>query len=343
MKKRILTIATCIIALFAVSCSQETYLEPKNTITKGNTERIDTLSYAYGIRIGNDIANQLPLQQADYNTIINTFEEAIMNSKAVFNVGDVKICIDSMNAIGMKHFGQEFNSKIIMALNDSTGNTQIFNDENEKLLFSTFIGANIGFGLSKSNLPLQTTWLLKGINDIKENKRELDDNTINSFMQNYYMVVLPNEKKADSEKWLSMVEKESGVKKTASGILYRIEKAGDSKIMPVNDEDKVKVLYTGRNCYGDVFDSNIWNDMPKERQEMMKQYNPEIEGKDNPIEFALNGVIKGWTEGMKLVGKGGKITLWIPSELAYGERGQGIIGPNAALRFDVELLEVNGK
>ena len=163
MKKRILTIATCIIALFAVSCSQETYLEPKNTITEGNTERIDTLSYAYGIKIGNDIA--------DYNTIINTFEEAIMNSKAVFNVGDVKICIDSMNAIGMKHFGQEFNSKIIMALNDSTGNTQIFNDENDKLLFSTFIGANIGFGLSKSNLPLQTTWLLKGINDIKENKR----------------------------------------------------------------------------------------------------------------------------------------------------------------------------
>ena len=77
------------------------------------------------------------------------------------------------------------------------------------------------------------------------------------------MVVLPNEKKADSEKWLSMVEKESGVKKTASDILYRIEKAGDSKIMPVNDEDKVKVLYTGRNCYGDVFDSNIWNDMFK--------------------------------------------------------------------------------
>ena len=56
------------------------------------------------------------------------------------------------------------------------------------------------------------------------------------------------------------------------------------------------------------------------------------------------GVIKGWTEGMKLIGKGGKITLWIPSELAYGERGTGQdIAPNAALRFDVELLEVNGK
>ena len=71
-------------------------------------------------------------------------------------------------------------------------------------------------------------------------------------------------------------------------------------------------------------------------------YHPDQEGKDSPIEFPLNGVIKGWTEGMKLIGKGGKITLWIPAELAYGERGAGQnIGPNMALRFDVELLEVN--
>ncbi|MBQ5751781.1 MAG: FKBP-type peptidyl-prolyl cis-trans isomerase, partial [Bacteroidaceae bacterium] len=93
-----------------------------------------------------------------------------------------------------------------------------------------------------------------------------------------------------------------------------------------------------------VFDSNRWNDMPAERQSMMEAYQPDQAGKDNPIEFALNQVIKGWTEGMKLIGKGGKITLWIPSELAYGERGTGRdIGPNEALRFDVELLDVTVK
>ena len=74
---------------------------------------------------------------------------------------------------------------------------------------------------------------------------------------------------------------------------------------------------------------------------MIKTYQPDQVNKDNPIEFPLNRVIKGWTEGMKLVGKGGRITLWIPSELAYGEYGSGQnIGPNQALRFDVELLEV---
>ena len=61
---------------------------------------------------------------------------------------------------------------------------------------------------------------------------------------------------------------------------------------------------------------------------------------NNDITFPLNRVIPGWTEGMKLVGEGGKITLVIPSNLAYGERGPQTIGPNSTLVFDVDLLEV---
>ena len=104
------------------------------------------------------------------------------------------------------------------------------------------------------------------------------------------------------------------------------------------DEDVVKVLYTGRTREGKVFDSNRWADMSEERRKMLP------ESKDSPIEFPLNRVIKGWTEGMKFIGKGGRITLWIPAELAYGERGAGeSIGPNEALCFDVELIGVTNK
>ena len=88
------------------------------------------------------------------------------------------------------------------------------------------------------------------------------------------------------------------------------------------DTDKVKVHYEGKLRNGEVFDSSY------ERGE--------------PAEFALNQVIKGWTEGMKLVGEGGEIKLWIPANMAYGARGtrDGSIGPNQAIMFTVEVLEV---
>lgn len=124
-----------------------------------------------------------------------------------------------------------------------------------------------------------------------------------------------------SAKWLSEVEQMEGVQKTESGLLYRIDREGDG-VQATADEDVVLVNYEGKTREGKVFDSSY------ERGE--------------PISFPLNRVIKGWTEGMKLVKVGGQITLWIPAEMAYGERGAGQdIGPNEALEFKVELLEVN--
>jgi FKBP-type peptidyl-prolyl cis-trans isomerase len=85
----------------------------------------------------------------------------------------------------------------------------------------------------------------------------------------------------------------------------------------------VEVNYRGTTIDGKEFDSSY------KRNETVK--------------FPLNGVIKGWTEGLQLIGEGGKIILYVPSELAYGERGgqSADIGPNAVLVFDVELIKVN--
>lgn len=132
---------------------------------------------------------------------------------------------------------------------------------------------------------------------------------------------LTKENAEKSAEWLAEIEKKEGVQKTESGLMYRVDREGDGA-QATEDTDVVLVNYEGKTREGKVFDSSY------ERGE--------------PISFPLNRVIKGWTEGMKLVKVGGQITLWIPAELAYGERGAGAdIGPNEALEFKVELLEVN--
>ena len=110
-----------------------------------------------------------------------------------------------------------------------------------------------------------------------------------------------------------------GVQKTASGLQSLIVTPGEGRSPKATDT--VKVNYRGTLLDGTEFDSSY--------------------KRNEPIEFPLNGVIKGWTEGLQLIKEGGKITLFIPSNLAYGPRGAGgAIGPDETLIFDVELLKI---
>ncbi len=113
--------------------------------------------------------------------------------------------------------------------------------------------------------------------------------------------------------------KKPGVKVTASGLQVEIIKPGEGK--RPGAKDVVKVHYTGKLIDGTVFDSSV--------------------KRGEPIDFALNQVIPGWTEGLQHLMVGGKAILTIPPELAYGERGAGnVIPPNSTLVFEVELLDV---
>jgi FKBP-type peptidyl-prolyl cis-trans isomerase FkpA len=123
---------------------------------------------------------------------------------------------------------------------------------------------------------------------------------------------------ASSDAFLAENAKKAGVKTTASGLQYTITKEGTGKSPTANST--VKVHYTGKLTDGKVFDSSV------ERGE--------------PVEFPLNQVIPGWTEGLQLLKEGGKATLYIPAELAYGAQGVPGIPPNSTLIFDVELIQV---
>src|SRR5690606_41165435 len=123
-----------------------------------------------------------------------------------------------------------------------------------------------------------------------------------------------NEKPA-LEKYIA--ENNIKTKPTESGVYYIETKKGTGK--KPSATDVVRVNYTGKLLDGTTFDSN--------------------EGQE-PIEFPLNRVIPGWTEGLQLMREGGKAKLILPSSMAYGPRGGGPIPPFSPLVFDVELLEV---
>ena len=110
-----------------------------------------------------------------------------------------------------------------------------------------------------------------------------------------------------------------GVHVTPSGLQYKTVTEGTGKSPKASDT--VLVHYRGTTIDGKEFDSSY--------------------KRNEPIEFPLSGVIPGWTEGVQLMKEGGKIQLFIPSNLAYGSRGAGgAIGPDETLIFDVELLKV---
>lgn len=125
---------------------------------------------------------------------------------------------------------------------------------------------------------------------------------------------------AAAEAFLTANAKKPGVKTTASGLQYQVIQAGSGPKPQANSQ--VRVHYRGTLIDGTEFDSSY--------------------KRNEPAQFALNGVIPGWTEGLQLMSKGAKYKFFIPPNLGYGEQGTpgGPIPPNAALVFEVELLDV---
>lgn len=302
---------------------------------KATAASTDTLSYITGQQIGHTIHEEIvPQMKLDYDAIVSALDKLFASDKSIKAEG-ITISPENINEVAKAYFNESLQQRVMKAMNNDTA--QVFNAK-EKRIVSALIGADFAYSLKKAPFAVEKKSFMKGIKDVKENKEMLTLEQANDFMENYYTVVVPQKNRLESEEWLAKTAKQKGVHKTASGLLYRIETPGDMNVKANKDYDVVKAVYTGRTRDGKVFDSNRWADMSEERRKMAK------DGKDSPIEFPLNRVIKGWTEGMKLVGKGGRITLWIPAELAYGTRGAGQdIGPNEALCFDVELIDVTNK
>lgn len=295
---------------------------------------IDTLSYAVAVDVAAGLEKDMAGLGLDFLAIADA-AGASLDKKESVKAGKTVIDKDNSQTILREFFGKTLPER------KKQSAKPMFANGDECKLISTALGFDIGVSLAKQNLDIDAKDFKRALKDKAVGQLLLTKEESNAYMQKYFSVILPEKQKKQEREWLAGIEKQDGVKKTASGLLYKIVESGDMQHKAVKDADVVKVHYKGTTRTGKVFDASRFADMPMERQEMLKRYRPNDYNKDTPAEFPLSGVIKGWTEGLKLIGKGGKIILWIPSALAYGERGVGEeIGPNEPLRFEVELIDV---
>jgi FKBP-type peptidyl-prolyl cis-trans isomerase len=129
--------------------------------------------------------------------------------------------------------------------------------------------------------------------------------------------------KTAAQDFLTTNGKKTGVQTTASGLQYKVEKAGDTKAAAISPQDEVSVNYRGKLLDGSEFDSSY--------------------SRGQPATFPVGGVIKGWQEALVLMKPGAKWTLYVPPDLAYGANPRPGIPGNSLLIFDVELLSVKPK
>ena len=339
MKKTFMAIVALACAALVCSCGSK-----GTKIVEGDLKNLDSLSYCLGANIGGGIKQQL----GDIPFNIEVVKEGMKGGLTEKAKQSHEEAVDLLRTFFSQTLGERRAAHQQAVQADSTAVFNVFETAEECDELSYAFGNDIGNNVRKSNFPIQYHWLLKGFRDAYEGSTEISPDQVMAYLQRYFMFIRPAQAAERSAKWLAKKEKGFGVKKTESGLLYKVVKEGDMSAAATSDEDTVEVHYVGKLQDGTVFDASRFENRSKAQQEMIRKQRPDMfdeNGKlleeDQPIKFPLNRVIKGWTEGMKLVGPGGKIILYIPAELAYGQRGAGRdIGPNEALEFEVELLSV---
>jgi len=201
-------------------------------------------------------------------------------------------------------------------------------DAKDKVSYS--IGLDIGMTFKKQKMELNSDALAAGVKDgLSGVQPLLTEDEVRQVMMTFSKemtekTAMANKEageknKAEGEKFLSENKNKPGVKTTASGLQYKVLKEGSGS--PPKETDTVVVNYRGTLVDGTEFDSSY--------------------KRGEPATFPVNRVIKGWTEALQLMKPGSKYQIFIPANLAYGERGAGgDIGPNATLIFEVELMNV---
>ena len=301
--------AAALLAIAAMATSATVSAQDKKSL---DTER-DKVSYLIGLDVGRSIAPVGP----DMDWV--AFEKAIRNA---FDGG--KPLLDEAQA---KSVGQTLMQRIGARNGQAPAGTQPPALAKDKVGY--LVGSDVGRSLAPIKAEFDLATMLQGARVALANGKSLlaeaEATALREAFSQRLQAKMAAETSAAAEKnrtegtaFLARNKQVKGVFTTPSGLQYMILRQGTGP--RPKPSERVKVNYHGTLLDGSVFDSSV--------------------DRGRPAEFALNQVIPGWTEGVGMMPVGGKYRFWIPSNLAYGEKGPPGIGPNATLVFDVELMEV---
>ncbi|MAJ05605.1 MAG: peptidylprolyl isomerase [Crocinitomicaceae bacterium] len=205
----------------------------------------------------------------------------------------------------------------------STMSAQKLTNEIDSVSYS--LGVNIGENLKTQFPDINLKNFELAIKDVLDNQKEpkISGADAQKVIQNYFQKQQAKASESvieEGKKFLTENSKKDGITTLESGLQYEIIKSGEGAKPTINDQ--VTTHYHGTLLDGTVFDSSV--------------------ERGQPATFPVSGVIKGWTEALQLMTVGSKWKLFVPYDLAYGERGAGPkIGPYTTLIFEVELISIN--
>ena len=212
---------------------------------------------------------------------------------------------------------------LFIACKSEAAKEVVLNNELDSVSYS--LGVNIGENMQSQFEDINIDNFLIGLKQVINDKTEPKINGEQALMiiQNYFakkQSAMSESKIEEGKKFLDENSKKEGVITLASGLQYKVINEGTGPKPKL--EDKVTTHYHGTLLDGTVFDSSV--------------------DRGEPASFPVGGVIKGWTEALQLMSVGSKWKLYVPYNLAYGERGAGQqIGPYSTLIFEVELISID--
>ena len=298
-------------ALLAVAASAAAFAVAAQGASTLSSER-DKVSYMIGLDVGRSIEPVGP--DPDFAAFERAIRNTVEGGKPLLSESETKATAQAL----MQRIG---------ARNGQAPGTQPPAVEKQKVGY--LVGADVGRSLAPIKSEFDLAVVLQGVRTVFDGGEpllgEAEANAVREAFSGRLQAkmqaeasALSGKNKAEGDAFLAKNKAVKGVFTTPSGLQYMILRQGAGE--RPKPGATVRVNYEGTLLDGTVFDSSY--------------------ERGQPAEFALSQVIPGWTEGVGMMPVGGKYRFWIPSALAYGEKGPPGIGPNAMLTFDVELLGI---